>query len=114
MGGLVIGLIRFESFSDIFNLVGPNISALVGRIKKIRALYRVKHWQALTQQQFALKLKHAKKICMKHLFNYYFLLCKKKKPVDFDGELKTGDVRYDNLTYITIKVQLFWRLRYEM
>ena len=39
---------------------------------------------------------------------------KKKKPVDFDGELKTGDVRYDNLTKITIKVQLFWRLQYEM
>ena len=39
---------------------------------------------------------------------YYFLLCKKKKkPVDFDGKLKTGDVRYDNLTKITIKVQLF-------
>ena len=31
----------------------------------------------------------------------------KKKPVDFDGELKTGDVRYDNMTKITIKVQLF-------
>ena len=44
----------------------------------------------------------------------YFLVCKKKKPVDFDGELKTGDVRYDNLTKITIKQQLFWRLRYEM
>ena len=29
-------------------------------------------------------------------------LQKKKKfqPVDFDGELKTGDVRYDNLTKI--------------
>ena len=23
---------------------------------------------------------------------------KKKKPVDFDDKLKTGDVRYDNLT----------------
>ena len=31
----------------------------------------------------------------------------KKKPVDFDGELKIGDVRYDNMTKITIKVQLF-------
>ena len=31
----------------------------------------------------------------------------KKKPVDFDDELKIGDVRYDNLTKITIKVQLF-------
>ena len=39
---------------------------------------------------------------------------KKKKPVDFDGELKTGDVRYDNMTKITIKVQLFWRLPYEL
>ena len=27
----------------------------------------------------------------------YFLVCK-KKPVDFDDELKTGDVRYDNMT----------------
>ena len=43
----------------------------------------------------------------------YFLVCK-KKPVDFDDELKTEDVRYDNLTKITIKVQLFSRLRYEM
>ena len=34
----------------------------------------------------------------------------KKKPVDFDDELKIGDVRYDNMTKITIKVQLFWRL----
>ena len=36
----------------------------------------------------------------------YFLVCK-KKPVDFDDELKIGDVRYDNMTKITIKVQLF-------
>ena len=34
--------------------------------------------------------KHALKII-------YFLLCK-KKPVDFDGKLKIGDVRYDNTT----------------
>ena len=38
----------------------------------------------------------------------------KKKPVDFDDELKIGDVWYDNMTKITIKVQLFWRLPYEM
>ena len=44
----------------------------------------------------------------------YFLVCKKKKPVDFDDELKIGDVWYDNMTKITIKVQLFWRLPYEM
>ena len=31
----------------------------------------------------------------------------KKKPVDFDDELKIGDIRYDNITKITIKVQLF-------
>ena len=42
----------------------------------------------------------------------YFLVCK-KKPVDFDDELKIRDVRYDNITKITIKVQLFWRLPYE-
>ena len=29
----------------------------------------------------------------------------KKKPVDFDDELKIGDVRYDNMTNITIKQQ---------
>ena len=29
---------------------------------------------------------------------YYFLLCKKKKLVDFGGELKIEDVRYDNIT----------------
>ena len=27
----------------------------------------------------------------------YFLVCKKKKPVDFDDELRIGDVRYDNI-----------------
>ena len=32
---------------------------------------------------------------------------KKKYPVDFDDELKIGDVRYDDMTKITIKVQLF-------
>ena len=37
----------------------------------------------------------------------------KKYPVDFDDELKIGDIRYDNITKITIKVQLFWRLPYE-
>ena len=37
-----------------------------------------------------------------------------KYPVDFDDELKIGDVRYDKMTSITIKVQLFWRLPFEM
>ena len=37
-----------------------------------------------------------------------------KYPVNFDGELKIGDVRYDKMIQITIKVQLFWRLLYEM
>ena len=37
----------------------------------------------------------------------------KKNPVDFDDELEIGDVRYDNMTQITIKEQLFWRLSYE-
>ena len=31
----------------------------------------------------------------------------KKKPVDFDDELRIGDVRYDNMIKITFKVQLF-------
>ena len=38
---------------------------------------------------------------------------KKKKPVDFDDELKTGDVRYDNLTFFLktgflLLDHLFW------
>ena len=36
----------------------------------------------------------------------YFLVCK-KKPVNFDDELNIGDVRYDNIIKITIKIQLF-------
>ena len=44
----------------------------------------------------------------------YFLLCNKKSRCDFDDKLKVGDVRYKHLTQITIKVQLFWRLPYEM
>ena len=44
----------------------------------------------------------------------YLLLPRlQKKPVDFDDELKIGDVRYDNMTKITIK-QLFCRLPYEI
>ena len=38
----------------------------------------------------------------------------KKGRFDFSDELKVGDVRYKHLTQITIKVQLFWRLPYEM
>ena len=38
----------------------------------------------------------------------YFLVCqKKKKPVDFDDEFKVVGARYNNMTKITIKVQLF-------
>ena len=44
----------------------------------------------------------------------YFLLCNKKSRFDFADELKVGDVRYKHLTKITIKVELFWRLPYEM
>ena len=44
----------------------------------------------------------------------YFLLCNKKSRFDFADELKVGYVRYKHLTQITIKVQLFWRLAYEM
>ena len=36
----------------------------------------------------------------------YFLVCK-KKPVDFDDEFKVVGARYNNMTKITIKVQLF-------
>ena len=44
----------------------------------------------------------------------YFLLCNKNIRFDFADEFKVGDVRYKHLTKITIKVQLFWRLAYEM
>ena len=47
-------------------------------------------------------------------FLKYFLLCNKKSRFDFADELKVGYVRYKHLTQITIKVQLFWRLSYEM
>ena len=32
------------------------------------------------------------------IFKIIILLLCKKKPVDFDGELRIGDVRYDNMT----------------
>ena len=38
----------------------------------------------------------------------------KKSRFDFADELKVGDDKYKHLTQITIKVQLFWRLPYEM
>ena len=35
------------------------------------------------------------------VIEYYILPpLQKKKPVDFDGKLKIGNVRYDNITYI--------------
>ena len=37
----------------------------------------------------------------------YFLIYNKNIRFDFDDDLKIGDVRYDNMTKITIKVQLF-------
>ena len=51
----------------------------------------------------------------KSLQNNTYILPRRQKdyPVDFDDELRIGDVRYDNMTKITIKVQLFWRLPYE-
>ena len=51
---------------------------------------------------------------LKRTLKYYFLLCNKKSRFDFADELKVRDVGYDNITKITIKVQLFWRLAYEM
>ena len=51
---------------------------------------------------------------LKHKVILYFLLCNKKSRFDFADEFKVGDVRYKHLTQITIKVQLFWRLAYEM
>ena len=44
---------------------------------------------------------------------YFLLLYNKNIQFDFDDELKVRDVRYDNMTKITIKVQLFWRLPHE-
>ena len=45
---------------------------------------------------------------------YYLLDYKKNIRFDFDDELKIRDVRYKHLTKIIIKVQLFWRLSFEM
>ena len=42
--------------------------------------------------------KIAKKWGKMYVLKYYFLLYKKKYPVDFDDELKIGDVRYDDMT----------------
>ena len=42
----------------------------------------------------------------------YFLLCNKKKPVWLCRRIKKSEMSH--LTQITIKVQLFWRLPYEM
>ena len=47
------------------------------------------------------------------LCNVYSLLNNKNIRFDFEDELKIGNVRYDNMTLTTIKVQLFWRLKYE-
>ena len=55
-----------------------------------------------------------KKLILKKINISLVLPRLQKKPVDFDDELKIGDVWYDNMTKITIKVQLFWRLPYEM
>ena len=45
---------------------------------------------------------------------HYLLDYKKNIRFDFDGQLKIRYVRYKHLTKIIIKVQLFWRLPYEM
>ena len=38
-----------------------------------------------------------------------YLPVREKGRFDFDDEIKIGDVKYDNMTKITIKVQLFRR-----
>ena len=52
-------------------------------------------------------------ICF-NAINSYFLVCKNIYQVDFDDELKIGDVRYDNMTLTTTKIQIFRRLPYEV
>ena len=47
-------------------------------------------------------------------FFVHFLLSNKNIRFGFDDELKIRDVRYKHLILIAIKVQLFWRLTYEM
>ena len=59
-------------------------------------------------------MKIGKEIASNMNLKMYFLLCNKKSRCDFDDKLKVEDVRYKHLTQITIKVQLFWRLPYEM
>ena len=59
--------------------------------------------------------KYTKNICQDVLWLYStssFAI--KKSRFDFADELKVGYVRYTHLTQITINVQLFWRLAYEM
>ena len=79
----------------------------------------LKHW-VFFYVFFVLKA-HRKQIVINNILKSYnseekILLppFQKKYPVDFDDELKIGDVRYDDMTKITIKVQLFWRLPYEI
>ena len=50
---------------------------------------------------------------MQYMTPMYLLLYNKNIRLDFDDELKIGDFRYDNMTKIIIKIQLFWRLPYE-
>ena len=52
-------------------------------IKVIHSKYQKNHREKSTKKKNAIVLPR---------------LQKKKKPVDFDDELKTGGVRYDNLT----------------
>ena len=46
--------------------------------------------------------------------HWYFLYYKETIRFDLVDKLKIKDVRYKHLTKTTIKVQLFWRLSYEM
>ena len=68
-----------------------------------------KHWEKTTQRM-------ADDWCTTHFHNLkYFLDYKKNIRFDFDGEIKIRYVRCKHLPEITItKVQLFWRLPYEM
>ena len=61
---------------------------------------------------FFIKFTTVKILCLYYESTSSFAI--KKSRCDFDDKLKVGDVRYKHLTQITIKVQLFWRLPYEM
>ena len=78
-------------------------------VVKHRQFKRDQNYLYEVLQQRFIPLSRLKETHKKHKTQQKLLLppFQKKIPVDFDDELKIGDVRYDDITKITIKVQLF-------